>query len=114
MNAKIALALFAAVIAAFLLFRPRGDVTTVDAHRLVENGALLLDVRTPEEFAAGHIQGALNIPVQVLEQRMGDLGARDRDIVVYCRSGNRSGRAKQMLNTAGYTSVHDLGPMSAW
>ena len=114
MNAKIILGLLAAAVVAFILFRPRGDVTTVDAHRLVANGALLLDVRTPEEFSAGHIQGALNIPVQVLEQRMSELGRQDRDIVVYCRSGNRSARAKQMLNAAGYASVHDLGAMSAW
>lgn len=114
MNAKIALGLLAAVVAALLLFRSRGDVTAADAHRLVEHGALLLDVRTPEEFRAGHIEGAINIPVQVLEQRMAELGAHERDIVVYCRSGNRSGRAKQMLHAAGYTSIHDLGPMSAW
>ena len=75
---------------------------------------MLLDVRTPAEFAAGHIEGALNIPVQELEERMNELVPRERQLVVYCRSGARSHRAKGLLEPAGYASVHDLGAMSSW
>lgn len=82
------------------------------ARALVARGATLLDVRTPAEFEEGHVDGALNIPVQVLAQRLADV-PRDQPVVVYCRSGARSAAASEVLTEAGYT-VHDLGPMSAW
>lgn len=85
-----------------------------DAVRLVKEGAKLVDVRTTSEFAAGHIAGAVNIPVQDLERRAGELGPTDTRIVLYCRSGTRSGRAHRILTGKGFTAVHDLGPMSAW
>jgi phage shock protein E len=85
-----------------------------EAHRLVAGGALLLDVRSPQEYDTSHVEGAVNIPVQDLEARMGEVGPKGRPVVVYCASGRRSGRAAQLLERAGYTSVHDLGPMSRW
>lgn len=88
--------------------------TGSEARRLVENGARLVDVRTPEEFAVEHIPGAVNIPVQDLDRRMGELEPKDQPVVVYCQSGNRSGRAAKLLKDAGYAAVHDLGPMSRW
>ena len=84
------------------------------SRRLVEAGARLVDVRTPQEFANGHIPGAVNMPVQDLERRMGELTGKDRPIVLYCRSGARSSSAARMLKSAGYTEVHDLGAMSRW
>jgi phage shock protein E len=88
-------------------------VDGAEARRLVGGGALLLDVRTPAEFAGKHVDGALNIPVQVLGQRLGDVGSKDRPIVVYCQSGGRSARAAVELRAAGYT-VHDLGGIGNW
>ncbi len=88
------------------------QVSGDEAQQLVRDGALLLDVRTPEEFAADHIDGALNIPLAELESQLDRLD-RERPIVVYCRSGNRSGQARQLLCDRGY-SVHDLGPRTAW
>jgi phage shock protein E len=102
------------LMGAYFLFMRRGDVPGAEAHRLVEQGARLVDVRTRNEFADGHISGALNIPVQELEQRMRELGSSDQSIVVYCRSGARSSRASRMLKSAGYSAVHDLGAMSRW
>lgn len=90
------------------------DPVRTEAHQIVEAGARLVDVRTPEEFDAGHIDGAVNIPVQDLPARMDELGRKDEPIVVYCRSGARSGSAKRTLEAAGYTKVVDLGPMSRW
>lgn len=86
------------------------------AHQLVQKqGALLLDVRTPEEFAEGHVDGAVNVPVQELEAKLASLPARkDQDVVVYCRSGVRSARASGILKSAGFSRVHDLGAMSNW
>jgi phage shock protein E len=84
-----------------------------EAKRLVAAGALLLDVRMPDEFASGHVDGAVNIPVQVLGQRLAEVGAKDREVVVYCKSGGRSARAAAELRQAGY-SVHDLGGIGNW
>lgn len=83
-------------------------------HRqLVANGALLLDVRTPAEFREGHVPHALNVPVQELPVRLGEVGPKTRPVVVYCRSGGRSAAASQILRGAGY-QVKDIGPMTAW
>lgn len=83
-----------------------------DARERVTNGALLLDVRTPEEFNAGHIPGARNIPVQELQSRLGEL-EKWRSVVVYCRSGARSATAKALLTKAGH-EVLDIGAMGNW
>lgn len=111
---KAGLAVAVVLALGYLFARGGGDVSSSDARRLVERGALLVDVRTPEEFAAGHISGAVNIPLGQLDGRMGELGRKDAPLVLYCRSGNRSGQAARMLASAGYTSVHDLGAMSRW
>jgi rhodanese-related sulfurtransferase len=73
---------------------------------------ILLDVRTPEEFANGHIPGAININVEELSTRMSEIPS-DLPVVVYCRSGNRSATAAAMLSGQGYT-VYDLGGIIDW
>ncbi|MBL8917977.1 MAG: rhodanese-like domain-containing protein [Myxococcaceae bacterium] len=83
------------------------------AKSLVERGALLVDVRTPEEYGSGHLIGARNIPLHELEFRKDEL-PRNTDIVLYCRSGSRSARARAMLRAAGFSRVHNLGAMSNW
>ena len=73
---------------------------------MIEQGALVIDVRTREEFAQGHIDGALNIPWQETDKLMSAIGTdKTRPVVVYCRSGNRSGKAKVVLETKGYTNI---------
>lgn len=113
-RAMTGLALAAALPLAACANGTNGTNTGTEAHRLVAEGALLLDVRTPQEFADGHLEGAINVPVQVLERRLDDVGPKDRPLVVYCRSGGRSATATSVLRSAGFTSVHDLGPMGAW
>ena len=93
---------------------PQARVTPEEARALVQGGARLVDVRTPEEFAAGHLEGALNVPVDALQGRaLAELAPTDAPVVVYCRSGKRSARAKAELEALGFTRVHDLGPMPA-
>jgi len=105
----------AAVLAvAYFMFMKGGDVSSAEARQLVAAGARLVDVRTPGEFGAGHIPGAINIPVQQLGARMSELQPKDAAVVVYCRSGHRSGIAARMLKSAGFKAVRDLGPMSRW
>jgi len=74
---------------------------------------LLIDVRTREEFAGGHIAGAVNIPVEEIGSRLSEIPA-DETVVLYCRSGNRSAQASQILNQNGYSTVYDLGGVIAW
>ncbi len=106
-------AAFVAVFA-FVTMRSAFAVSGEDARAAVDAGAILVDVRTPAEFAAGHIDGAVNIPVDGLAQRVSELGDPTGAVVVYCRSGARSSRAKGMLERAGFTTVSDLGAMSNW
>jgi len=74
---------------------------------------MLLDVRTPEEFAGQRIPGAVNIPVQELATRLKEVGPKGRPVVVYCRSGGRSAGAAQLLKRAGF-EVTDIGAMGNW
>lgn len=77
---------------------------------------LILDVRTPEEFQAGHIPGAVNIPHTALPHRLEELRPyRDKEVVVYCETGVRARIAEQVLQQAGFTQVRHLqGDMRAW
>ena len=83
------------------------------AKRLVAEGATLVDVRTPGEFVAGHIDGAVNIPVPDFSQRAREI-PKDRPVVLYCASGMRSAAAAGMLRRAGRPDVHNLGSISRW
>ncbi len=84
-----------------------------EARKLVADGGVLIDVRSKPEYAAGHVEGAKNIPLDQVASRIKEF-PKDKDIVVYCRSGARSGQAKSILVGKGFEKVHNLGPMSAW
>lgn len=75
-------------------------------------GALLLDVRTPEEYSSRYIKGATNLPLSSIETGALPAVAKDTKIFVYCRSGNRSAQAKSLLEKSGFTNINDLGGMS--
>lgn len=107
------LALLAASLL-FLLRRRFGDVSPAEAKALVEGGALLLDVRTPGEFASGHLPRAANVPLGELGARIAELGPKDRAVVIYCASGVRSAVAAGTLRGAGFATVKNLGAMSRW
>jgi len=80
-----------------------------------EEEIVLLDVRTPEEYAEGHIPGSQLIPLQTLEEEApNQLTDKDAPIFVYCRSGNRSLEAAEILVEQGYTQVYDLGGIINW
>lgn len=87
-------------------------ITKEDLMELIKQGAQIVDVRTPQEFAQAHAQGSQNIPLDALAGRASEL-ERSKPVVVCCASGARSSMAKTMLEKAGFTSVHNAGPWQA-
>ena len=80
-----------------------------------ESGYIILDVRTPEEFADKHIPGAVNIPNETIAaEEIPELPDKDQLILVYCRSGNRSRQASEKLAALGYTNVVEFGGINSW
>ena len=72
-------------------------------------GTRIVDVRSAEEFAGGHAEGSVNIPLDQFQARMGEIDPA-HPVILCCASGGRSGMAKQMLEKAGHTQVHNAGP----
>ena len=75
---------------------------------LRQNGAVFVDVRSAAEFASGYAPGSINIPLNELPSRLAEL-PKDRNVVVFCASGSRSGMAKMMLKVKGFHNVHNAG-----
>ena len=115
MSDTVIKALVAAVVALVLvmLLRPKSDLDGKRARELVKKGEQLVDVRSAAEHAAGHIDGAVNIPVGAIAARAGEL-SKDEPVILYCQSGARSAAAKGALQRAGFTEVYNLGGMSNW
>ncbi len=88
-------------------------LTPERAAELIEAGAELLDVRRPYEFEGGHLAGARNIEMNELAAAAGEL-PKDRPVLFYCRSGNRSGMAAEAFREAGYDAHHIAGGIEAW
>ena len=86
------------------------------ARMAAETPPVVLDVRTPQEYAAGHVPGALNVPHKALASRLAEvLDFRDREVVLYCERGKRSVMASAVLREAGFTSIRHLqGHMVEW
>jgi phage shock protein E len=74
---------------------------------------LVLDVRSPEEFASGHVPGAWNVEYDEVAARLGELGPA-REVVVYCERGGRAAKAEEVLREAGFAVRHLTGDMSGW
>ena len=76
----------------------------------MENNAVLLDVRTPEEHKSGYLEGAVLLPLAELESKITKkIPAKNTPIYIYCRSGRRAGTAVEKLKAMGYTDLHNLG-----
>lgn len=91
------------------------DVSVDEAKALIDNGEVqVLDVRTPDEFAAGHIPGAKLVPLQVIESMLSELDKEQKYLVV-CRSGNRSAQASGILVENGFKNIVNMtGGISEW
>ncbi|MEN8145411.1 MAG: rhodanese-like domain-containing protein [Gemmatimonadota bacterium] len=97
---------------------PAASIEASELASRIDDGTapFLLDVRTPAEYAEGHVTGAVNIPHTELADRLGELDfGLSEELVVYCRSGRRAAVAESILAEAGFTGVRDLeGHISGW
>jgi rhodanese-related sulfurtransferase len=108
--AGIALIIFASAYAYYMTpAQGYGDVSVAEAKALIEGkpDVVILDVRTPSEFEDGHLEGAINIPVDDLAERLDEL-SEDDELLIYCRTGNRSARAVGILEDNGFTKIFHM------
>ena len=105
-----AILIFAAVLAGFFLLRRASLISVRAAREYLKQGAVIVDVRSPEEFASGHLLSAVNIPVDDLESELPRrVHDRGRVVLLHCEGGMRSGIAKRKLRAMGYLNVFNLG-----
>jgi rhodanese-related sulfurtransferase len=93
---------------------PSGIVDGEAARALVDAGAVVVDVRTPEEFAAGHVPGAKNIPHGEIRARASEIGGPETPVLLYCQTGRRSAIAGAALRELGYEKLWDLQSFARW
>ena len=98
----------------FFDFLKQPDVNQGVKNYQSTSGAVLLDVRTPEEYRSGHIPGSKNIPLQTIDKVASVAENRDTALYVYCQSGARSRQAAGMLKQMGYTNVNNIGGIAAY
>ncbi len=86
-----------------------GDITIEELNNKVAQGAILLDVRSNQEYKEGHLQGAINIPDYELRNRVQrEIPKKNQSIVIYCQYGGRSRNAYNMMKNMGYTNIYNL------
>ncbi|MDO5755187.1 MAG: rhodanese-like domain-containing protein [Tissierellia bacterium] len=114
MNYLLLLILLAVVF--FYLKNRGGDAVSMEElEQALADKKTVVDVRSWEEYKSGHIPGAISLPVQDLEKRAKrKLGNFDNEIYLYCQSGARSRRGKQILENMGYQKVKNFGAISTW
>lgn len=100
----------AAILFVVFRLRPSGSIALAEAREYLKKGALLVDVRTAGEFSAGHLPGAVNIPLDriadTIPSRVPD---KNQVLLLHCRSGRRSGIAVTQLRALGYQNVFNIG-----
>ena len=89
------------------------DEELAKAHKAVANGAIIVDVRTPQEFKVKHVKGAINLPVEEIMKGPLRKLPKNKEIVVYCRTGSRSSASAKILKEKGW-NVYDVATQSDW
>lgn len=91
-------------------------ITSQEAIELMEkeNDYVIVDVRTIEEYESGHIEKAINIPIETINDEPSELPDKNQLIMIYCRSGNRSAKAAKLLKDLGYKNIIDFGGINTW
>ncbi len=99
-----------ALLLVLVVMKRRGRIAAPKAEELLRNGAMLVDVRSVAEFRGGHLAGAVNVPLDELDERFPKLVAdKGRVILLHCQSGMRSGMAQRKLRALGYAEAWNLG-----
>lgn len=93
--------------------QPMYSLECPEAREMVANGAQLVDVRSPQEFAMGAIPGSLNLPLQAIHSAEQHLD-KSKPVILYCASGMRSGQALGVLAQMGFDAVHNLGSINKY
>lgn len=116
--ALIAIALVSGGMLAWPVFKRSGrGLSTMEATQLINRkGAVVLDVRSTEEFAGGHLPSARNVPLDDVEQKVGQvIKNKAAPVLIVCKSGQRSARAQTLLRNLGYAESFSLqGGLAAW
>ena len=95
--------------------RGYNSISQDEAKAMMTDGNVILDVRRPDEFAEGHIPGAICIPNEMIDKTPPpELPDKDAVILVYCRSGRRSKEASKKLADMGYTNIYEFGGINTW
>ena len=104
---------FAALILLFFVVKRLRQVSSSKARELLSNNALVIDVRSSDEFATDHVKSAVNLPLEQIQRRIESIESdHSRPILVHCLSGTRSAMACRILRGLGYSEVHNLGSLS--
>jgi rhodanese-related sulfurtransferase len=113
MSSTTSLIIFAVVILIFFLLKRSGQVPAKDVPAFLQEGAMVIDVRSPAEFDSRHLPKAINIPLDTIEtalpRRVQD---KNRVLLLHCQSGMRSGVASKKLKQLGYVRAFNLGSYS--
>lgn len=109
----IAYVLFAAALVLLFILRRAEQISVPAAREHLKNGAVIIDVRTPGEFASGHLPKAINLPLdQIATTLPRRVPQKNAVLLLHCQSGMRSGTARRKLRALGYTQVFNLGSLS--
>lgn len=101
------------VVVVLFVLKQRGQVPADDARRLLAEGAVVIDVRSKSEFASGHIEGAINLPLEVVAEKIATVAPdQDAPVFLHCMSGTRSAMAARKLRALGYKQVFNLGSLA--
>lgn len=104
------LLVIAAVVAVFFMIKQSGQISAKDALERLKSGARVIDVRSPGEFSSGHLDLAINIPLDEIETELPKrVNDKNQVLLLHCASGMRSGMAKSKLQGLGYTNAFNLG-----
>lgn len=110
MNSTVSLVIVAVVLLVFFFLRRGTSLSSARALQYLKEGALVIDVRTPREFASGHLPRAVNLPLDNIETSVTRrIPNKDRVLLLHCQSGMRSGAACKKLQSLGYINAFNLG-----
>lgn len=92
------------------------NLSQAEAKKKLDSGepVILLDVRSPEEYAQVHIPGSVSLPLDRLADGISKVASKDSELLIYCQSGMRAATASRLLSSLGYTNINNIGGIQTW